>query len=365
MICFINRSTVDYDVRLQKYVKACIEEGCPYLVLSWDRMHNCNNVYPHEYQFKMYSPYGNKWKNIISIVCWYLWIILMLTKHFREYKVIHACNIENLIISIPFKLLNKKIVFDIYDTVNGKIEHVFAKKSDLLILPSTLRFEQIFMERTDVKNYLEIENVPFLSNNISLKTNVEFPQTVHLAYVGVLQRDIRGLENLFELVNTDKRFTLDVAGVGEGLEDELRDMSSRNTRIKYHGKVSYERALEIMSSADFIVALYYLIAAEHKYASPNKYYESLYLMRPVITSNNTLVGNKVKECNTGYVIDDTFESLKSLFQNVDSADFKDNYIIKRNNCKELWENKYKNYFETAVKGNYLQTVKEMLEQCQK
>ena len=58
MICYINRSTVDYDVRLNRYVQACKETGTPYFVIGWDRMLNAKYVDENEYQLKVYCPYA-------------------------------------------------------------------------------------------------------------------------------------------------------------------------------------------------------------------------------------------------------------------------------------------------------------------
>lgn len=58
MICYINRSTVDYDVRLKKYIQACKATHTPYFVIGWDRMLNAKYVDEHEHQMKAYCPYG-------------------------------------------------------------------------------------------------------------------------------------------------------------------------------------------------------------------------------------------------------------------------------------------------------------------
>ena len=128
MICFINRSTVDYDVRLQKYVQACLETNTQYCVISWDRVKNCTKVYPCEYQYKTYAPYGFVLKNLFPLIGWVVYLWWMLFKLRRQYMVIHACNLENCIMAYPFRLLGKKIVMDIYDSVDIKKESRLAKE---------------------------------------------------------------------------------------------------------------------------------------------------------------------------------------------------------------------------------------------
>lgn len=358
MVCFINRSTVDYDVRLQKYVQACIETNTPYMVLAWDRLKNCEKVYPNEIQYKVYCPYGAGKKGAFAFLGWIVFVIWNLIRHFNAYKTIHACNIENCLIAYWTKFFGKKLVFDIYDSANTKLEHKISPKVQTLILPHELRLEPINLKESELKRLMIVENVPVFHEGIAPKKNVEFPKIIHLSYVGIFEKSFRGLENLLELVASDKRFILDIAGSGGGLDEVVKQYAQKCSRIKYHGKVQYSEALKIMNESDFIVAMYYLLNPIHKYASPNKFYESLYLGKPIITSKNTLVGKRVESDNTGYTIDDTLESLKSLFDQMETEDFMESYQNKVINCQNRWSKTYQNYFEQTLKGEYVSLIKQ-------
>ena len=359
MICFINRSTVDYDIRLQKYVQACQETNTPYCVIGWDRLKNCSKVYPNEYQYHAYSPYGNGFKSFLPLIGWVFFVLFHLFKLRKSYRVIHACNIENYLVAFPAKWFGKMMLLDIYDSTESKIETWVAKKCDALILPSNHRLEQINVRREELKRYLEVENVPVFHEGVTKKNMPEFPNKIHLSYVGVMQREIRGIENVLRLVNEDNRFVLDIAGTGDGLDKEIEEMAKKNDRINYHGKVNYKTALDLMSGSDFIVALYYLNCPSHKYASPNKYYESLYLGKPVITTKGTLVGESVEEYNTGYVIEDTKEALADVFKGVDQSSFRTDYDNKVHNCENRWSSVYYSYFKDVTKGAYLELIRSL------
>lgn len=359
MICFINRSTVDYDIRLQKYVQACMETDTPYIVIGWDRMRNCSKTFPNEYQYKAYAPYGNGLKSLLPLIGWVFYVLYHLFRYRKRYRVIHACNIENYLIAYPARWFGKKMVLDIYDSAESKIETRAAKKCDALILPNNNRLEQIQVKEKEIKKYLEVENVPIFHEGIVVKENPEFPETIRLSYVGVMQRGIRGIENVLSLVNEDDRFVLDIAGTGDGLDEVIKDLASKNKRIHYYGKVDYQKALELMNNSDFIVALYYLNCKSHKYASPNKYYESLYLAKPVITTKGTLVGKTVEDFDTGYTIEDTKEALAMLFKDIEQPFFRENYINKVHNCRTRWQNAYASYFQNVTKGAYLQLMRSL------
>lgn len=354
MICYINRSTVDYDVRLKKYVQACKTTKTPYFVIGWDRLLNAKFVDEHEHQMKLYCPYS-KGKKFIPLLCWLLYVWFYLIKNFRKYKVIHACNMENALFALPFKLFGKKIVFDIYDSQIISIECKIAQKVDCLILPAKERLRQIGISRSKLKRFLEIENVPTFNVNFTPVKGLQ-REHIHLSYVGVLQRRIRGIENLVKFVLDDERFVLDIAGVGDGLENMIKEAENKCERIHYHGKVQYSEALRIMNESDFIVALYYPYSSNHIYASPNKSYEALFLSTPVITSKGTLIGEKITWNNTGYVINDTMEGLRQLFTNIRQESFKQDYDQKCHNCALLWKCYYADYKEKVLEGKYLDMI---------
>lgn len=360
MICFIRRSTVDYDIRLHKYIDACVDTSTPYIAITWDRLLNCRQKYPYEYQLKVKAPYGSGWKNLFGLICWCFFVYWNLISHFKSYRVIHACDFDSVILVYPFKLIGKKIIFDIYDSSRFKnAEKLMCKKSDVLILPNKLRFKQLGIKQNEVKHFLEVENVPQFEKNKNKNIYLSRLKPIKLSYVGVFQKNIRGLENLLKFVFENDYVELDIAGTGDGLDEIVKDFSKKCCRIRYHGVVDYKRALEIMGNSHFIIALYYLLAPVHVFASPNKFYESLYLNIPIVTSMGTLVGNQVLELNTGYVINDEYSSLKNLFCNAYDNNFIDKYITKKRNCELIWQSKYASYFNDVLRGSYIHIVKQL------
>lgn len=357
MICYINRSTVDYDVRLNKYVQACKSTQTPYFVIGWDRLLNAKFVDEHEYQMKLYCPYSQG-KKFIPLLRWVFFVWYYLIKNIKKYKVIHACNMENAIIAFPFKFLGKKLIFDIYDSHTIKIERKLASKVDCLILPAEKRLEQIGIHKDALRLFLEVENVPTFDISINRVAGLQ-REKIHLSYVGVFQKEIRGIENLLKMVIEDDRFVLDIAGVGDDLEEMVINSSLKCKRIHYYGKVLYSEALDLMNNSDFIVALYYPYMSNHVYASPNKSYEALFLATPIITSVGTLVGDKAVQNNIGYVVDDTMKGLHNLFKGVGTDFFRDDYYVKCNNCVRLWKSVYADYKKIVLEEKYLALVRKL------
>ncbi|MDO4801111.1 MAG: hypothetical protein Q4A15_02995 [Prevotellaceae bacterium] len=265
---------------------------------------------------------------------------------------------ENVLFALPFKLLGKKIVFDVYDSQIMPIERILSKVVDCLILPAEKRLEQIGIEKGAVKRFIEIENVPTFEVSLPAVEGLK-REKIYLSYVGVFQKKVRGIENLVQMVLEDERFVLDIAGAGDDLEGMIETAANNCSRIHFHGKVQYLQALEIMNNSDYIVALYYPYGSNHTYASPNKSYESLFLSTPIITSSDTLVGNKVIECNTGYVVGHTLEELQSVFEWFETEEYRQDYLQKCQNCHKIWHNAYSNYRKDILEGIYLETLKEL------
>ena len=356
MICYLRTSAASFDIRLQKYILACQQSNTPYIAITWDRLMHNKQLSLHEIQFKHYAPYGleHRLHNFFLYIRWSFFALFNLIKLRKNYTIIHACNLETIVVAFILKLLfRKKIIFDIYDT-SGKyrLERFFAKRANLFILPHDLRAQQIGLPNT-LKNLFVVENVPYFNN---YKPNYKHPSCdgdLHISYVGTFQRNIRGIENLIRLTEAHKNIFCDIAGSGDGLEKDIIQASKRCARIKYHGTLMYDEALDLMAKSDIMYACYYLIARTHKYASPNKYYESLFLGKPLITSKNTLVGKRVEDGNTGYTIGDSYEDLEKLISTLSAGTSESFFSEKGLNAIMIWKNTYANYFDQRIKGEYI------------
>lgn len=355
MICFLRTSAAGFDIRLKKYIQACEKTDTPYMAITWNRLSNATPML-NELSFQHAAPYGygHRMRNFLQLILWCLFAIRLLIVHRKKYKVIHACNVETMPVAfIIHLLLHKKVIFDIYDTSgHANLERFFILHSNLLIIPHRKRLEQEYTDEEEIQNLLVIENVPvFDKERVSNEKMTQVNQIV-LSYVGTFQRNIRGLENILQLVQDDDRFILEIAGSGDDFENDLLEASKKCSRIHFHGAVKYDKALDIMNNSDFIYAQYFLKAPVHKYASPNKYYESLFLGVPILTTENTLVGSQVIDGNTGYAIGEEYKDLANMFKCIDELFLKD-YHKKEKRAKEIWSSHYSSYFQEQMVNHYI------------
>ena len=98
--------------------------------------------------------------------------------------------------------------------------------------------------------------------------------------------------------------------------------------------------------------MYYKTIKNHLYASPNKYFEHLFLGKVLLTTEGTPPGDKVQRYNTGFAIGETEIDISNFIRNIDINTIKQ-YSI---NARKIWVEKYNNYQE-KLKEKYLNLLK--------
>jgi glycosyltransferase involved in cell wall biosynthesis len=138
----------------------------------------------------------------------------------------------------------------------------------------------------------------------------------------------------------------------------IKQKSDTSSRIIYHGVVKYEDGIKIMQKSDFIIGMYYKQASNHVYAAPNKFFESLYLAKPLITTQGTLVGEKTNFYETGYAIEEGYIEIANFFTEFIQNKEKSlrQYDLKIANAANLWNSKYAHYFEKRLVQDYINII---------
>ena len=286
--------------------------------------------------------------------------------HRKDCDAIHACDIDGILPAlITGKPLGKKVIFDIFDWISsltGKgivykivefLQNFCYKHSDAVILCEEERKAQA---KADNDTIFIVPNIPdgktAFDPDALVKTAADLERYEYVvSYVGVFDRD-RGLENLVEAVAKCPNVKLNIAGFGV-LEELIRSYADSCDNITYWGRVDYAVGQAIQKNSSMIAAMYHLTSPLHKFAAPNKYYESLVLGVPMITTENTLVGFKVAKFDTGFILDETAGSLLTLLQ---QENLKEQIKVKKKNCSNTWEKVYKDYYEDYMVNKYMAFV---------
>ena len=289
-----------------------------------------------------------------------------LLKKRKQFNAVHACDFDTMIPALLYRLFFGGIViYDIYDCFSSsapklsflqriirKTDLFLLKQADLIIIADRERIKQMGLPESCQQKILVVENVPQTVFSEYTPKKLDFSKIL-LSYVGVFDYH-RGIENILKLVETNPRLILDIAGEG-ALKNDVIEASKRCDRIRYWGFVGYSDGLKLMQKSHFILGMYYKSNPEHYFAAPNKYFESLLLRVPLITTKDILLGDKVLTLNTGYALGETLDDLRAFFDKILEQEeyFREEYKILEYNCQALWQSKYANYCFEKLQKEYL------------
>lgn len=360
------RSNNIFASRVQKYINYYTRENIDYTAVGWDR--KCEGLSRENFEFLKYAAGVNVggFKAIKNHCKWMMFVFKYLKKH-PEVTFIHACDLNSSFPAAIYKMFfNKKVrlVFDSCDWFSANFGHnkilmklfewmekFTCRLADELIICEPERIEQITFKLK--KAPLILPNIPEIDPNLlegdyeQYKFQNDWPT---LAYFGGFSED-RFQKELLVLTKTEK-FNLLIAGYGsKSIEDLCKEVSMQDN-VRFYGKVDMRTGLQMTKAADIIYAMYCKVNANNVYAAPNKYYEALFLEKPIITTKGTILENKVTKNDIGYVIEEDVEELRSLLRNINIDDIK----TKGENAKKLWHESYSSYIECFFQQQYSKII---------
>ncbi len=178
--------------------------------------------------------------------------------------------------------------------------------ADGLILADDSRWQQIAGAKPRCSAV--IYNSPNLPENFPASApdlHNGFPEQnrekLRLAYIGLLQVE-RGLIEMLELLEKHPEWSLDIAGFG-GDEERIRTVCQGLPNCRWHGRVAYERALELSQAADVLFATYDPAIPNHRYSSPNKVFEAMLLAKPIIVARDTNMDRIILQADCGIIVE--------------------------------------------------------------
>lgn len=337
-VLMLRSNEVNPDPRVQKEAEALLNAGYSVEVFCWDRSANHGLIEAdaivgdhrlHIYRTGISSTFGAGFrKNIMPLLRFQKDIIKFLLRNHKNYDVVHACDFDTCLTGyFCARAKGLKTVYDIFDyyadafSVPQKLKKLIVRldsylinHSDAVIICSEQRLEQI--KNTKPKRLAIIHNSPAKARLMVPDMKDENRDVLSIAYVGILN-DGRLIPELLEAVSSDSNYRLDIAGYGK-LESFVNEYSRKYPNIMYHGRVQYEKALELENGADVLMAAYDPRIPNHKYAAPNKYYEALMLGKPLIMCRNTGFSEELSAQGIGIYIDYSLESLQEGLREVNS-----------------------------------------------
>lgn len=352
------------DPRVEKYVDFFKEHNIDYILVGWNRSNEVK-LKQRTIFFNLSAQYGSGISNLSKLVRFNFFLIRTLLLNVKKYKYIHACDFDTVIPALLIKLLfGKKVIFDIFDWYSDSrvisnnflsrviefLEKKALKYSDYVIICDSERISQLPIS-IDLRKLKILPNIPVVNSSLLSKEDKrEEDYYLTISYVGILGVG-RGLENLLIVVSKNSNLKLNIAGFGE-LQNLVEKYANEYGNITYWGKVDYSESISIMKNSDIIAAMYYKINKNHIYAAPNKYFEGLFLGKPIITTMGTSIGNKTEFFFTGFVINESYEALEELLLKIERRKI----IEYSENASKLWKDKYENYVSNFMIDEYLKMI---------
>lgn len=317
------------DPRVEKIGVALARGGYSVTMLGWDRSAEMpeRTVEVRQgkeitiYRLGIKAPFGHGLANLPNLVRWQLGLFGWLRRHRGEFDLVHACDFDTILPALACKWLwGKKVIYDIFDfyadhlratpaVIKRLIRAVDLRAigwADGLILADDSRWEQIAGARP--RHSAVIYNSPSVPEHWELVEAERQSEAagqdgvrLRVAYIGLLQVE-RGLVEMVEVLGRHPEWRLDLAGFG-GDEGLIRSKCEGMANCRWHGRVAYERALQLSEAADVLFATYDPAIPNHRYSSPNKVFEAMLLGKPILVARDTHMDRIIQEADCGMVLE--------------------------------------------------------------
>lgn len=326
-VVMVRSNGIDPDSRVEKEANSLAKKGYDVTLIAWDRTKNyrinkgekfLSDTIVKRISFGAKAEFGAGMKSLKPYLVFQHRLFWWLIKHHKEYEIVHLCDFDTAFIgSKAAHLFNKSVVFDIFDYLSTDATNLFQKiikyAEDNIINRSTATIicteeRKLQIGDANPKKLVIIHNTPA---NIKMKISEEKSEEkkVKICYVGILQ-DYRLIKEMVHAVENMDYVELHIGGFGKYEEDIRREAISHNNII-YYGKLQYKDTIALEEKCDIMTAIYDPCIGNHYYAAPNKFYEALFLGKPLIMAKETGMSNVVKNYDLGELIDFSEEGFVS------------------------------------------------------
>lgn len=358
-VILLRSNPVNPDPPVEKAALALLKAGYAVTVIGWDRdadyalkkdfiqIADCK-VEVIRFGIKAQFSGGIK-KNLLPLCHFLKRLRSWLIKNKSSYDIIHAFDFDTgLVASRYAKKFGKRFVYHILDyyvdshglrkTALEKpiltLENSVIHSADATIICTEKRKEQIVGSAP--KRLSVIHNTPSVAQIEQYDSKTKPTDRTKIVYVGILEPS-RLLKEIADAVSENGNMELHVGGFGI-LHDFFTEKARAFDNIFYYGKLAYGETLSLESECDIMLAIYDPAIENHRFAAPNKFYESLMLGKPVIMVR----GTGMSEIVEGNAIGELIEYSKEGF--IDGV----NKLAKRKaewhsmgcKMKEIYQNQY-------------------------
>lgn len=323
-VILIRSNPVNPDPPVEKVALSLLKADYKVTIIGWDRDEayalKTESLQLGDHQaeivhFGIKAQFGGGIKkNLFPLILFQKRLRSWLLKNKANYDIIHAFDFDTGFVAAEFaKRFNKKLVYhilDYYVDSHGlrrtalekpilKLENSVIHSADATIICTEKRKEQI---AGSTPNYLSvIHNTPSVAQIKQCDNRTQQTGRIKIVYVGILDPS-RLLMEIVEAVSENNSLELHVGGFGL-LNDFFVEKSQTFDNIYYYGRLAYDQTLSLENECDIMLAIYDPAIENHRFAAPNKFYESLMLGKPVIMVRGTGMSEVVEDNSVGELIE--------------------------------------------------------------
>ena len=358
-VILLRSTPVNPDPPVEKAALALLNAGYHVRILGWDR----DADYRQKKDLLQISDYkvevirfgikaqfsGGIKKNLFPLCLFLTHLRSWLIKNRRTYDIVHAFDFDTGFIASRYaKMFNKKFVYHILDYYVAshdlrntvlekpicKLENSVINGANATIICTEKRKEQILGCRP--KRLAVIHNTPSAAQLKQCDHKTQETGRIKIVYVGILEPS-RLLREISAVVSKNGDLEFHVAGFGT-LEALFMEQSQIYDNIYYYGRLTYDHTLSLEKECDIMLAIYDPAIDNHRFAAPNKFYESLMLGKPVIMVHGTGMSEVVEENGIGELIEFSKEGFIDGVNRLIGR--KEEWPLIGSRMKEIYRNQY-------------------------
>ena len=358
-VILLRSNPVNPDPPVEKAALALLNAGCHVRIIGWDRdadyglkkdLLQLSSYEVEVIRFGIKAQFsGGIKKNLLPLFLFLVRLGTWLIKNRTTYDIIHAFDFDTgFIASGCAKRFHKKLVYhilDYYVASHGlrktvlekpvcKLENSIINGADATIICTEKRREQI--AGSVPKRLAVIHNTPSATQVKQCDHKTQQTGRIKIVYVGILEPS-RLLREIAAVVAEYNELELHVAGFGT-LEAFFIEQAQIHENIYYYGRLTYDHTLSLENECDIMLAIYDPAIDNHRFAAPNKFYESLMLGKPVIMARGTGMSELVEENGIGELIEFSKEGFADGVKRL--IERKEEWPLIGNKMKEIYWNQY-------------------------
>lgn len=352
-IVIIRSNYVAPDSRVEKEANSLTKAGYEVTLLTWNRSANykictdekaLQDTVVKRISFGLNATFGDGLKNLKPYLKFQWRLFWWLIKNKKEYDLCHCCDFDTAnTASIACRLSGKRYIFDIFDYLSTdaktlpqklikKREDSIINHADAVIICTEQRRNQI--QGCKPNNLTVLHNSP--AHMPHMGSVQEKSDKIRIAYVGILQEG-RLLKEIVQAVEQMPNIELHIGGFGK-YEEFMIEQATNYSNIFYYGKLSYDKTLMLENDCDLMTAIYDPAIGNHRYAAPNKFYEALYLGKPLIMVRDTGMSDVIEQEQIGVLIDYSEQGFKEGVEKLLARQFE--WELMGEKMKRLYEHDY-------------------------